>query len=189
MASEDKQIELSKALDTYQASLAIDGDRRALELLYKRWHSRLLRFALRQTKNPDQAQDVMQDAAITIAKNISKLKNPERFSAWAYTIVRRRSIDMIRHNIRDRAIKENVKSEPSNSQPLDIEARLDLKQALNDLADTDRELLTLFYVDGMSGPELSAALGLPLGTIKSRLFTARSKLKLIYDNQKEGGSL
>ena len=125
---------------------------------------------------------------MTIAKNIGKLKDPARFSAWAYTIIRRRAVDAIRQNIRDRDIKENVRVNPNPSPSLDVETRIDLKHALNTLAASDRELLTLFYVDGMSGPELSAAMGLPLGTIKSRLFTARSKLKSIYDTQTEGDS-
>ena len=71
-------IEVLKALDDCQVALAITGDQRAFELLYKRWHPKLLRLAMRMTQNKDDDQDVMQDAAITIAKNIGHLKDPSK---------------------------------------------------------------------------------------------------------------
>jgi len=91
MSDRRQKIQLGDALDSYQAGLARDGDVRAFDLLYRRWHPKLLRLATRLTRNPDEAQDVMQDAALTMARGIRKLKDPARFSAWACTIVRRRS--------------------------------------------------------------------------------------------------
>ena len=57
---------------------------------------------------------------------------------------------------------------------------LALRQALSQLPETDRFMLTLFYQDGFKGSEIAAALGIPLGTVKSRLFKARRDLKSIY---------
>lgn len=98
-ANRDK---ITKALDEYQAALAINGDARAFELLYKRWHPRLLRFAYRLTASEEEASDVMQEAAMTIAKNINRLESPASFPAWAYTIVRRRAGDHIQSIVRQR---------------------------------------------------------------------------------------
>jgi len=174
-----------KALDDYQTTLAIKGDRRAFALLYKRWHPKLLRLAYRLTRNRDDSQDVMQEAAITIAKNINKLQDPSKFSAWAYTIVRRRAADHIARAIKTRDIKSRAAQQAMPAHAEDVDDALTLKQALARLTQPDRMLLKLFYIDGMSGKEMAAAMGVPLGTIKSRLFAARAKLHKTYTNPKK----
>lgn len=181
MTRSHKQTQLNAALDLYQVGLAADGDRRAFELLYRRWHPRLLRLAVRLTGNADEARDVMQDAALTIARDIHKLENPERFSAWAYTIIRRRAADHIHRAVRSRKAVSEI---PTDIIENTVERTLSLKQALAQLNEVDRLMLTLFYVEGLRGTEIAAALGIPLGTLKSRLFTARSKLRQIYDTTK-----
>jgi len=180
VTQDDKQTQLTAALDLYQTGLAIEGDPRAFELLYRRWHPRLLRLARRLTGNPDEARDVLQDVALTLAKDIHKLRDPARFSAWAYTIVRRRAADHI-----DRAVKSRrplAQIEPEQSHHIDTESVVSLRQALSRLSETDRLMLTLFYIDDLRGTEIAAALGIPLGTLKSRLSTARRKLKDIYED-------
>ncbi|MEP4050667.1 MAG: sigma-70 family RNA polymerase sigma factor [Litorimonas sp.] len=178
MTGANKQIQLNAALDLYQAGLAIDGDLPAFDLLYRRWHPRLLRLASRLTGNSDEARDVMQDAALTIARDIHKLRDPARFSAWAYTIVRRRASDYIDRAIRVRKAALEMEVQIAEHDP---ERALSLRQALSQLPDVDRLMLALFYIDGLRGTEMAAALGIPLGTLKSRLFTARKKLKSIYE--------
>jgi len=173
-----KQSQLNAALDLYQVGLAADGDLRAFDLLYRRWHPRLLRLAMRLTGNADEARDVMQDAAFTIARDIHKLRDPARFSAWAYTIVRRRAADHIARAVRSRNAVSELDPPITDHDP---EQAMSLRQALSRLPDVDRLMLTLFYVDGLRGTEMAAALGVPLGTLKSRLFTARKKLKSIYE--------
>jgi len=61
-----------------------------------------------------------------------------------------------------------------------MDQAVSLKQALERLEGAERTLLKLFYIDGMSGAEIAIALGVPLGTVKSRLFTVRTKLQRIY---------
>jgi len=56
-----------------------------------------------------------------------------------------------------------------------------LRQALIQLPETDRLTLALLYVDGLKGTGIAAALGVPIGTVKSRLFAARKRLKDIYE--------
>ncbi len=198
MTRQDKHNDLSQfsdarrasnahqALDAYQASLAIEGDRHAFELLYKRWHPKLLRFAFRQTGDADAAKDIMQDAALLIAKNISRLDDPHKFSAWAYTIVRRRAADHINRKIKDRKGLASIAETAAHVVPEMSDSDLSIRQAMRLLSPEDRLILTLFYVDGLKGPEMAAAMGIPLGTLKSRLFTARGKLKSIYETTPEG---
>ena len=182
MTQTEKQSQLHAALDLYQVGLAADGDVRAFDLLYRRWHPKLLRLAVRLTGNMDEGRDVMQEAALTISRDIHKLRDPARFSAWAYTIVRRRAADHIDRAVRSRRAVSKLEPHISDAP---AEETVSLRQALSRLPDVDRLMLTLFYVDGLRGTEMAAALGIPLGTLKSRLFTARKKLKDIYDT-KEG---
>ncbi len=166
----------------------MQGDKRAFKRLYNRWHPSLLRFAFRLTHNAEDSQDVMQDAAITIAKSIHRLQNPASFGPWAYTIVRRRAHDHIDKSIRQRRIKTELAASYRPKIVDDSERSFALKQALEALSTSDRALLMLFYIDGMTGPELSAAMDVPIGTIKSRISAARSKLKAIYEAPATGGS-
>ena len=64
MTQTAKQTQILAALDLYQVGLAADGDARAFDLLYRRWHPKLLRLAGRLTGNADEARDVMQEAAL-----------------------------------------------------------------------------------------------------------------------------
>ncbi|GHA86859.1 RNA polymerase sigma factor SigK [Algimonas arctica] len=183
MSDRIRQIQLNDALDAYQASLAADGDARAFDLLYRRWHPKLLRLAQRLTRNPDEARDVMQDAALTMARDIRKLKDPARFSAWACTIVRRRTADHIDKAVRRRAGLTgwpDAHDASGASGDVGPESALSLKQALSRLPETERLMLNLVYLDGFRGHEIAAALGIPLGTVKSRLFAARQALKTFY---------
>lgn len=177
MSNPQTDMTLRQTLDAYQAGLASSGDRAAFEALYRRWHPKGLRLAQRLTRNSVDARDVMQDAALTIARDISKLRDPARFSAWAYTIVRRRSADFI-----DRAVRRREGEADSLDRAADLgpDAALSLRDALAKLPEVDRLMLELFYRDGFKGREIADALGLPLGTVKSRLFAARQRLKAIH---------
>lgn len=186
MSAELSHKKVSKALDSFQAAKAIGGDARAFELLYKRWHAPLLRFSYRQMGHPESAKDVMQDAALAMAKNIHRLNDPDMFSSWAYTIVRRRCADHIKANIKDRQLKASIVEHAETAIVPETAEAMSIRQGLAKLPETERLLLTLFYVEGLTGPELAAAMDMPLGTIKSRLFTARQHLKIIYETPSKG---
>jgi len=147
--------------------------RDAFARLIRLWHPRLMRFA--QSRVPDMAEDVVQDAVLTMARNIGRLRTPERFGSWAFTIVARRAADGQRAAIRRRNLQDQIEVDDINS-PLS-ETVIDLKRALAALPETDRRLLTLFHVQGLSLADLSAMLGVPTGTIKSRLHKARARLR------------
>lgn len=170
------------ALDDLQVSLAMSGDKEAFSLLYRRWYPRLLRHAKGLVKHPEDARDVLQDAAIAIARNIHRLKNPKMFGPWAYTIVRNRAANHVKHLQRERLLKDAVRADNDlNNVPVPASSRADqLRELIHALSMPDQEVLSAYYVDGMSISEISECLALPSGTVKSRLFTARAHLKLAY---------
>lgn len=175
------------ALDELQVALAMDGDQHAFALLYRRWHPRLLRHAMLLTGNPDDANDVMQEAAMAIARNIHRLQHPNKFGPWAYTIVRNKTANYIRYAQRDRKLKDLVRDDTTggiDETPADERANT-LRDLIEQLSERDREILTAYYVDGMSVKEIAVCVSVPVGTVKSRLHTARTRLKSNYVKKKE----
>ncbi|MCP2670792.1 sigma-70 family RNA polymerase sigma factor [Maricaulaceae bacterium EIL42A08] len=180
----DQRQPSPRALDAYQAALAMDGDRDAFDRLYRRWHVRLLRHAHRLTGHSEDARDVMQEVAMALVKNIHRLRDPDQFGPWAYTIVRNRSASFIQRVVRDRDLKRAAASEAQIEVEQTGEGRSDdLISLIATLPLADREVLSAYYVDGMSVAEIAACLALAPGTVKSRLHTARTHLKAAYDTQ------
>ncbi len=180
----DQRQPSPQALDAYQAALAMDGDRDAFDRLYRRWHPRLLRHAHRLTGHSEDARDVMQEAAMALVKNIHRLRDPDQFGPWAYTIVRNRSASFIQRVVRDRDLKRTAASEAQmEAEQADKGRSDDLLSLIATLPLADREVLSAYYVDGMAVAEIAACLALAPGTVKSRLHTARTHLKAAYDTQ------
>ncbi len=172
---------MTPAVMTALADLAIIGDRPAFERLYAALHPRLLRFAYRRCGDAEIARDALQDSAVTMARNIHRLNDPAAISPWAYTIVRRRVAD--RMKALPPATEELTAGIVSSSSSISPEDALTTRDVLAALASVDRELLTLFYIDGLTGGQLAAALSIPLGTVKSRLFRIREEFKSRFNHE------
>ncbi len=154
------------------------GDVRALELLARRWHPRLLRDATYLTGDAEAARDVAQEAWIGIARGVRRLQDPARFRSWAHRIVVHKSRDWIRRERAKRRAAQQVADlaqQPAAEQPRDDIARL--RAALAELPADQRTVLSWFYLEEMSVREIAAALSIPAGTVKSRLYHARNALR------------
>lgn len=165
-------------------SLAISGDRAAFSLIYGLYHERFVRLAFRLCGDHAAAQDITQNAAIIMARKIGRLRRPEAFPAWGYRIIRFRAQDYFRRQKRRPHIVP-LNDEITGRQVGDIDRDLTLRQSLDVLPPQDRQLLILFYIDGFTGAEISAATGLPLGTVKSRLYKIRQQLKATFNLEGE----
>jgi len=172
------------AVDSYLIMLAQDGDQEAMTMILKRWRPRFVRLAHRLSGDGTLAQDIAQDAMININRGLNRLKDPEIFPAWSYQIIRRKTLDHFR-KVKRRPQMVSLDTADAQYKTGDTQSPdYDLRRALEKLPKADCLLLSLFYVEGYKGRELSAALGIPLGTVKSRLFKARENLKSIYDTTK-----
>lgn len=168
-----------------QVALSIAGDKRAFERLYRYWRPRWLQFACWLVGDRDDALDVTQDASVAIAQNIHRLKDPAMFKAWSFTIVRRRAADHVRGAIKTRRLTEALQREPE--PPLrDDTATTTMSDLLQLVSADDQQLLTLFYVVGLNVAELAGALDVPAGTVKSRLFNARARLRRAWESEQPG---
>lgn len=177
----------------YDELLVLDcqrGDQAALKELVGRWQKRLGRFALRLTGDRDAAADALQESWMAIVRGIGRLDDPASFRAWAYRIVANKCADWIRKNKRRRDLTEQMTIESEGlvveSAEVELEKQDDISQvrsAIRKLPDDRRMILTLKYVDEMSTREISKALNIPQGTVKSRLYHAREDLKSILEKK------
>lgn len=175
---ESKKIVDSWLIASYRA-----GDNTAFPLLVKRWHIRLCKQAFWYTKDMEVSKDIVQDSWKVILRKLYKLQDPDRFGSWAMTIVRRKALDTIKKNAKDQEqLKIYRKDQIAVSKGNDEtggkeEAIAKIMNAMIKLPADQREVLTLFYIEEYSLNEISEITGIPLNTIKTRLFRAREKLK------------
>jgi len=136
----------------------------------------------------DIAKDIAQDAWITILKNIHTIENPNKFGSWGLSIVTKKAIDWYRKSKRIQEKKQEISSkereftleEKSTSKNELIKDKL--KQAIASLSEQQQNVLKLFYIESYGIIEISEILNISKGTVKSRLFYAREKLKTIIKN-------
>jgi RNA polymerase sigma-70 factor (ECF subfamily) len=160
-----------------------DGDREALKTLIARWQPRLGRLAWRLTGQREVGQDIVQDTWLAIVRGIRRLDDPARFRSWAYRIVSNKCADWTRRRVVQRNAVNDLQNAAASStggssddtDSSDEVARM--RDALSKLPDEQRVVLSLHYLDGMSVAEIARTLDVPAGTVKSRLYHARNRLK------------
>ena len=155
------------------------GDAEAYRRLVELWKQPLWRHAWRLCGNEDGAWDILQEAWLAVADGIKGLRDPRRFRAWAYTIVSRRAADWLRQNPPVAPMELDALASADVPEPT---GAVDLVRAgLARLAPDRRRLLALRYIDELELREISEVLGIPEGTVKSRLHHAREQLRDIIE--------
>ncbi len=154
------------------------GDASALDELVRRWTPRLLRH-VRLLTHEDAAWDVTQEIWLAIVKKLADLDEPGAFPAWAFRIAHGKSVDWVRKQQRRRRLDEHLEaqSDTPDSTPLEDPRGEALAQALKMLPTEGRALISLYYFEGLTIGEIAEALGIPVGTVKSRLHHCRIQLR------------
>jgi RNA polymerase sigma factor (sigma-70 family) len=169
--------------DEAVVALAARGDQSALAELYDRHGRVAYGLALRVLRDPSLAEDAVQEAFLAVWRNAGRFV-PERGSAagWIMTLVHRRAVDVVRREERRRADPLPELEPAGSGASADEDAMLRFERervldALRRLPDQQREALELAYYGGFTQSELAERLGLPLGTIKSRMFSGLARLR------------
>ncbi|HLB03526.1 MAG TPA: sigma-70 family RNA polymerase sigma factor [Gaiellaceae bacterium] len=174
--------DLAHLSDEALVALVARSDETALAELYDRFGRVAYGLALRIVRDPTLAEDVVQEAFLSVWRSAGRfVAERGKASTWLLTLVHRRAVDLVR------------REEPRRGEPLEAAAagagkatddevwlrlrRAQVQEALQQLPDQQREALELAYYGGFSQSELADRLGLPLGTIKSRMFTGLARLR------------
>lgn len=161
---------------------AQSGKERAFGQLHELWSADFRRLALLRIQERDEVDVVTQEAWLAIARGLKNLDDPSCFPRWAFRIVERRAADWIRRRQSARKHAEawqreqDTEAAESNISSGN-EVAEQVKRALSGLEPKMRELVYLYYQAERSIAEISAILGIPAGTVKSRLFKAREIIK------------
>lgn len=164
--------------DTKLVAAANDGDLDAFEALVRR-HTRIVyAHAVRFFGDGSAADDVVQEVFIKVYRSLDNFDERSRFSTWLYRVTRNTCLDMVRSGRR----------RPEPIDPLDVAAAspgdlsdqvalaASVQSAMRSLAPEDRDALSAVGLFGLTYAEAGEALGVPAGTVKSRVFRARRSL-------------
>ncbi len=159
-----------------------DGHGEAMDLLVQRWQHRLWQHARRLTGDDEAASEVVQESWLGMLRSVTRLEDPQRFPYWAYRIVTNKARDWIRARQRRRAaaaaVADQITVPDGNRNPeLQVENADSLTALLADLSVEHRAVLLLRFVEELTVPEIAATLGLPEGTVKSRLHYAKEIIR------------
>ena len=183
---------MSKSRDQIENKLRVlqcqQGDAEAFAKLVDRWQRPLWRHAYRLTGEEDAAWDVLQEAWLTIVAGIRRLDDADAFPKWAYRIVNNKCADWVRKRQKQRNLADRLSHETC---PETLDARTTdshtvcLSVALQRLPGEVRALLSLRYADGYEISEIADILGIPDGTVKSRLYNAREQLRMVLERSED----
>jgi RNA polymerase sigma-70 factor (ECF subfamily) len=174
---------------------ARNGDRDAFSVLLERYQRRLYSVCLGIVRNPDDAQDRLQETAVKVFLNLERFEGQSSFYTWAYRIASNVCIDFLRKKKRQRTVDyddgiardgdvvegEDLLPSRLGLNPARVHARKELMdkltEALDTLSDTHRTIIILREVDGLSYQEIADLTEVSIGTVMSRLHHARKNLQ------------
>jgi RNA polymerase sigma-70 factor (ECF subfamily) len=163
--------------------VAANGDTEAFRALFQTYAPRVKAYMLRQGADAATAEELAQETLLTVWRKAA-LYSDDKGSAttWIFTIARNLRIDRLRKEVAWQPLPEDNDEQPSPDptpdEVLSEHQRRDrVQQVLGDLTPDQSEVVQLSYVEGLSHSEIAARLGLPLGTVKSRMRLAYQKIR------------
>lgn len=178
--------------DAELITLILAGNSAAYRPLVVRYQSRLHAMVTGMLRNAEDAKDIVQMAFVKAYQNLKSFRIDSSFYTWLYRIARNLAIDHCRKHKRQRtsSFEEAVASrdedgtlheQHTDDSPSQLVLRKQLNEriyaALDELTDDAREVILLREVEGLSYKEIADVMGVPEGTVMSRLFYARKKLQ------------
>lgn len=152
------------------------GDAEAFGHLVHKYQRRALAHARALTGNDADATDAAQNALLDAFRHLGGFDETREFYPWFYVLLRNRCFKQKARP--DRADRTDVVDAPAPALTSPEEMH-DLRTALDRLEPADREVIVLKHLDGWTYDELAGRLGIPRGTVMSRLFHARQRLKVL----------
>lgn len=173
--------------DTSLVADVLAGDREAFDILFQRYAPSVQRLCTRLLGTTVEAQDIAQEAALQAFLGLSHLREPARFAAWFHAIAGNLARSALRRQREYslQAIGKQSTTDLAWSDPLptleeylfEREMQAAIVQALQDLSSAHRQAIVGFYLQGYHYEELAEQLGIPVSTLKWRLFEGRKLLR------------
>ena len=166
--------------DTELIQHTLAGDESAFGFLVDKYKGSVHALAYRKLGDFHIAEEITQDTFLKAYQKLSTLKDPVRFPGWLYVIAARCCISWLRQNRLQTEPFDRVKGEinmRSWTKYADARVYEDVHDALESLPESERTVLTLYYMAGMTCEEIGRFIGTSCGAIRDRLYRARIRLK------------
>lgn len=170
--------------------LAQGGDAAAFEMLVEQHSIYVYNLALRVVKNPEEAEDMAQEAFLKAWRGLKSFRGNSKFSTWLYRIVTNvcyNRLPRLKRDLTDLPIESYAEDLPDDQLPVDMaylstELGAVIHQAIAELPESYSLLISLRHLQGMDYNEIANVTEMPLGTVKTGIFRAR---KLLRESLKE----
>lgn len=166
------------------------GERPAFDELIERWSGPVWKYARRMTNTDDAADEIVQNVWLRVLRGIGRLRDGSKWRAWLFGIARRALMDRLREqyaapDLGDIDVTGLPAPEGGDGPDVSESELAAVEHELARLPVVEREVLMLFYLRELSLGEVADVLGVPVGTVKSRLFRARRLLRREVELNKE----
>jgi RNA polymerase sigma-70 factor (ECF subfamily) len=193
MTPEGKLDRYKDLTDSALLSQVQQGDMIAFEALVERHRKKAVGVALKLVGDPDEAKDISQEAFIRVYRAVKRFDTQKEFFSWFYVILS----NLARNRLKKRKVRtmyareqqsdsETIRHSQSRGSPdMLIEADETKRQvwkAIEELPYNFREIIVLRHFEDLSYDEIAKLLNIPLGSVMSRLYYARLKLKQILES-------
>lgn len=162
------------------------GDRQAFELIVRRYTARALGAARTLVHDHALAEDAAQDAFVRAFRAIRRFRPGEPFYPWLYRILRNSCLTTLKRRGKPGPSLDHEDAPPPPAPPSDPaaelakgELRAAVREAMTHLSEPHREILHLSHFEGLAYKEIADCLGIPIGTVMSRLWAARQALRKV----------
>ena len=174
-----------KTIDLSLVAKAKQGDEESFSALYEQIAPSLYRTALYTLGNSHDAEDVVSETFLEAFHGIGKLREDGAFAPWMFKILSarcKRKIKSYIHKRNEFDIDELLHLDDGRDLGSEASQRTDLIRAMEKLSASEREIVILASIEGYTTKEVAKILGLPHGTVSSKLFRSLKKLRAMLEN-------
>jgi RNA polymerase sigma-70 factor, ECF subfamily len=172
MSSEPRDEELVRR--------AVGGEISAFGILVERHERRVYNLALRMTGREDDARDATQDTFLTALRKLSSFRGDAAFTTWLHRVTVNACYDLLRKRgkapMLERDAEHAPEPRPVPDHAADVDLSIDVRRALLEIPEDYRVVMLLHDVQDLPYDEVAAIVGVPVGTVKSRLHRGRVAL-------------
>ncbi|CAM3660385.1 RNA polymerase sigma factor [Roseateles saccharophilus] len=185
-AAEEPGAPVTEALELALLAGVRQGRRAEFDALYRLYHPRLWRFLVHMLRRGEQVEEVLNDTLLVVWQRADSFDGRSKLSTWVFGIAYRKALKALSRL--DLPLEADVVNEPADPGP-GPEQRLGLAQlrgrlagALAELSVEHRAVVELCYFHDMAYAEIAEVVGCPPETVKTRMFYARRRLRLLLDD-------
>ena len=162
-------------------AMALDRDSRAYGELIRRWERAVISSAYHITSDVYTSEDIAQESFFACWFKLFMLKEHDKFGAWVCRVAKNHALNHVTRKRREYPLDVIMAVQSKGTSPeriyIESETRTLIRDAFASLSDKLREPAEMFYLRALSQKQIASELSLPEGTVKRRLFDARTKLK------------